>query len=228
MKPNNNKCVLLFSGGRDSTLAAVKLAQTYSELILVTITSEHLYGIETVHNRLKELQNVLPKNTKWLRIKQPTNLCTDVSFYAPTCLPCHHSYVAIGTLIAEANACSNIAFGYTGYQATWPEQTKLAIDKLSQLLKPYGINLILPVYEINDIEIVKSELSKLSLSSDSLEQKCSKQITNIELPASILIKEIDLWINAMSQTFSMRSKIELSIIEQHLFKDVISPKTVGG
>ncbi len=220
MLTEHNKCVLLFSGGRDSTLAAVELAKVYQKLVLVTVTSTHLSGIGTVHNRLKELKRYLPEDTEWYCIKQPADLCTDVSFYAPTCLPCHHSYVVVGVLIAEQTITKDVAFGYTGYQSTWPEQTKLAITRLTDLLKSYNINLILPVYDIDDVEIVKQELEKLGLSPAALEQKCTRQITNIELESETLNGEINAWTKAMNQTLKVRQNIKLDIAEKKHFKDI--------
>ncbi len=220
MLSGNNKCVLLFSGGRDSTLAAVKLAKVYPKLILVTVTSTHLSGIEAVRNRLKELKRYLPDDTEWYCIKQPTDLCTDVSFYEPTCLPCHHSYVVVGVLIAELTGTNNVAFGYAGYQSTWPEQTKLAIDRLAGLLESYYINLILPVYDICDADAMRHDLIKLGLSPNALEQKCTRQITNIELAQETLNKEIDDWTIAMNQTLSARHNIKIDITEKKQFKDV--------
>ncbi|HVB80636.1 MAG TPA: hypothetical protein VNE82_11915, partial [Candidatus Binataceae bacterium] len=35
-------CVLMFSGGRDSTLAALRLSKESTSLTLVTVTSDHL------------------------------------------------------------------------------------------------------------------------------------------------------------------------------------------
>jgi predicted subunit of tRNA(5-methylaminomethyl-2-thiouridylate) methyltransferase len=73
-------CVLMFSGGRDSSIAAVRLARAGRAPALVTISSDHLLGIGNVKRRLAELAVHLPAPTRWLRIKQPLHLATDTSF----------------------------------------------------------------------------------------------------------------------------------------------------
>ncbi len=148
-KQRPGACVLMFSGGRDSSIAALRLVKRYSKVILVTVTSDHLFGIETVYQRLSEIKRFMPESAEWYCVKQPASLLTDVTFYAPTCLPCHHSYVVLGSLLAEQNNIKDIAFAYAGYQAAWPEQTSYSIKRLKGLLNDFGFNLILPVRGIS-------------------------------------------------------------------------------
>jgi PP-loop superfamily ATP-utilizing enzyme len=56
-------CLLMFSGGRDSTLAAVRMTRRGSPLILVTVSSSHLVGIDRVRRRLGELARIIPIET---------------------------------------------------------------------------------------------------------------------------------------------------------------------
>ena len=93
--------VVMFSGGRDSTLAAMRLHLLGVPVTLVTVTSTHLVAIESVRRRLTELLQHLPGDTRWLLVQQPEELRTDTSFYEQTCLPCHHAYVvASAALVA--------------------------------------------------------------------------------------------------------------------------------
>ena len=202
---------MLFSGGRDSTLAALRLSKANYNLILVTVTTDHLFGIEDVQKRLYELKQILPKDTEWFWIKQPMDLLTDVSFYAPTCLPCHHSYVIAGTIISDTINCENIAFGYTYYQSSWPEQTPLATKELGDLLLSFDKRLILPVYGLQSLNDARSELRVNGLSDASLEQKCFRQVNNVALDEVTLRKEITLWTTAMEKTLSQRASILLHI-----------------
>ena len=55
------KCLLLFSGGRDSTVSAVLLSNEFDSINLITIKSVHLYGLKDVYKRLEELQPLLKK-----------------------------------------------------------------------------------------------------------------------------------------------------------------------
>ena len=58
----------MFSGGRDSTLAAIRLSQQFDRLLLATITSDHLVGIDSVRRRLTELAPLLPPGSEWLHV----------------------------------------------------------------------------------------------------------------------------------------------------------------
>ncbi len=189
--------MLLFSGGRDSTIAAVRLSSVVDGLTLVTVTSEHLAGIDAVRRRLDELKPYLPRNTKWLHVKQPEILPGNQLFRAPTCLPCHCFYTAVGITLAERLNANSLAFGYTGYQADWPEQAPYAIERLAWVLSTRGIRLVLPVYDITKRSDAIMELTKYCLSVDALEQKCSRHEFNIELESPRLREEVAAWEQAL-------------------------------
>lgn len=210
----------MFSGGRDSSIAALRLAKTYSKVILVTVTSDHLSGIDTVYQRLLEIRRFMPESAEWYCVKQPSTLLTDITFYAPTCLPCHHSYVVVGSLMAEQNGAKDIAFGYVSYQASWPEQTSYAINSLKSLLEEFGFDLILPVYGIKNVDDINKKLLEYGLSIDALEQKCRRQITNIELGCDILREEINRWINSMRATLRLRHKLALVVTNRMKIRDL--------
>jgi hypothetical protein len=204
----------MFSGGRDSTLAAMRLMQQGVSLTLVTITSDHLHGIEAVKRRLAEFKSKLPENTEWILIKQPTELHTDTSFYKQTCLSCHHAYVVVAGVVAKALGIFNLAFGYAGYQNSWPEQTPLAVSRLSQVLSESGISLLLPVYDLSSRSMTDAELISLGLSHEALEQKCSRQVSNIALNDADLRQQIDLWESAIRESIAKIGLIDASIIER--------------
>jgi hypothetical protein len=87
-RPDWQQCgghrLLMSSGGRDSTLAAVRMARDALPLALVTVSSSHLFGIERVKARLGELAGCLDDITPWLHVRQPIDLRTDTSFYGGT------------------------------------------------------------------------------------------------------------------------------------------------
>jgi hypothetical protein len=209
-------CVLMFSGGRDSAIAALRLIEAGIPPILVTISSDHLVGIEAVRKRLTEMRNYLPEGTRWLRINQPTDLATDTSFYEQTCLSCHHAYVVVAAAIARSVGAKQLAFGYTGYQNDWPEQTPLATERLRTVLGDYQIELILPVFDLASRSEAETELLAAGLSSLALEQKCSRQVTNVTLPPHKLSAQIALWERAIR-----RSMDQIDHIPAHIIEDVI-------
>jgi hypothetical protein len=209
-----NGCVLMFSGGRDSSIAAVRLAHGGRPPTLVTITSDHLFGIDKVKQRLVELACHLPASTRWLRIVQPVDLATDTSFYEQTCLPCHHAYVVVATAVARSMNAQRLAFGYAGYQSDWPEQTPLAVSRLRAVLADYGIELDLPVADLASREQAEQELEALGLSPGSLEQKCSRQVTNLALDETMLRAQISLWEGAIRRSMDKLDRISAAIIEE--------------
>jgi len=213
------RTILMFSGGRDSTLAAIRLNKMKIPIKLVTITSRHLEGIDRVHMRLNELANHLPETTPWLHIEQPDELLTDMSFYDQTCLPCHHAYVVVSAAIAKTINASQMAFGYTTYQNDWPEQTPLAVSRLEHTLKRYGIELLLPVYDIASREMAIEELTVNGLSSESLEQKCLRQITNVALSEERLAQQVELWENAIDQSMRVINGIAIKLLSHKNIED---------
>jgi len=214
--PRIHRCVLMFSGGRDSTAAALRLAPICDELHLITITSEHLYGESAIYQRLGELEKVLPTKVHWQMFKQPQDLLTNTTSYAPTCLPCHHAYVAAGVKVAQNISASHLSFGYVSYQNSWPEQTPYATQQLAKLLLNYDLQLELPAYNITSKEEVMNILSKAGVSTAALEQKCTRQINNVELPAETLRAEITMWESLIQSTLERVGSINLESMDERL------------
>jgi hypothetical protein len=207
-------CLLMFSGGRDSTLAALRLHRRGVPLSLVTITSSHLVGIELVKRRLSELSKILPGDTRWFQVRQPNELRTDTSFYEETCLPCHHAYVVVSGALTAVTQARRLGFGYAGYQANWPEQTPFAVERLSAVLVRHGISLELPVYDLSSREAAIAELGASGLSTESLEQKCLRQMTNVTLANDHLLQQVTLWEQAIDRSMSELERINFEIIDQ--------------
>ncbi len=215
-----SSCVLMFSGGRDSSIAAVRLAKQGARLHLVTVSSGHLLGIENVRRRLMELKPLLPPSTKWLQVRQPHDLKTDTSFYEMTCLPCHHSYVVASCIIAAKHQAKRLAFGYARYQSNWPEQTPLAIERLRSVLWAYGIALDLPVYDLASRESAIEILRRLGVSTASLEQKCIQQISNVTLTDDRLISQITLWEHAIKSSMAQLDDIAIEVLEESELENI--------
>jgi hypothetical protein len=206
--------LVMFSGGRDSTLAALRLHRAGAPITLVTVTSTHLVGIQSVRQRLTELSRLLPPDTRWLQVRQPKELRTDISFYEHTCLPCHHAYVAASGVLAGLLGAHRLAFGYAGYQMDWPEQTPLAVARLAGVLARYEIKLELPVYDIVSRAAAIAELERFGLTPNSLEQKCLRQVTNVALPEARLRQQIELWEAAIDRSMQALDRIEVEIIAE--------------
>ncbi len=211
----------MFSGGRDSTLAALRLHRMGSPLGLVTVTSGHLVGIERVKERLRELARFLPFETEWLLVQQPIDLRTDVSFYEQTCLPCHHAYVVVSGALARLAGAPRLGFGYARYQSDWPEQTPLAVSRLEQVLAKHGITLELPAYDIESRDAAVQELHSSGLNTEALEQKCLRQVTNVRLDLGRLELQVALWERAIDASMQALNMIEITVLNRARVGDLV-------
>lgn len=196
------KVLLLFSGGRDSTLAALRLHEAGHPLMLVTISADHLFGLNNVERRLREIAPTLPDDTQWLQIVQPNLRGTQHFFHRQTCLPCQTAYVVIAVNVARQAGIDKIALGYASYQAGWPEQGPEAKRLLGQTLTRHGFELMLPVYEIESRASASQELKRRGVSELALEQKCIRQVNNVELQGTELLRQLELWATAIDDELS--------------------------
>jgi len=211
------ECILLFSGGRDSTLAAVRLAASY-HVCLVTVTSDHLSGIPAVRQRLIELQAHLPCDTEWILLHQEQDFPGTQHLQSPTCLPCQLAYAAIGIEIAKHHRARRVAFGYAAYQSHWPEQTAIAVAALREVAREHSLDLLLPVYDLQSKESAAAELDSLGLSKSSLEQKCSRQQYHEDLSDPALRAEIDRWACGIREAAAHERATE--ILQKVVFRDM--------
>jgi tRNA(Ile)-lysidine synthase TilS/MesJ len=207
-------CVIMFSGGRDSTLAAVRLHAESKRLALVTVSSDHLTGIDRVHQRLYELKSILPPTTPWIHIIAPHSLSERGGGEAFTCLPCHRFYTLAGAITADKLGAKIIAFGYSGYQSNWPEQTPYAVHRLEQVLHHNNLDLMVPVYDIQSKDSAVRELATFNLSFDALEQKCLLAKTNATLSATSMVQSVDFSMAALQTMLQGRLKFDLSVASQ--------------
>lgn len=213
-------CIHMFSGGRDSTLAAIRLASSWEKLVLVTVTAQDLRGLERVNQRLIELKPHLLGNTEWLNIKLPSELVRIQQLKNITCLSCHHSYLVIGAVIAERYKANHLSLGYTSYQSNWTEQTPYAIKSLRAIMDSIGLKIILPTYDVTSKENVNKELRTYDLSEESLEQKCVKQLIDPNLKDDLLHQEVDRQGKTLTQVLANRHNMHLNIVDKILFDDL--------
>lgn len=212
--------VLMFSGGRDSSIAALRLAQQGRPLVLATISASHLHGVDAVKRRLLELLPYVPEGTRWIRVSQPNTGAKFGGLFERTCLPCQHDYALSGAIIAHKIGADRLAFGYVTYQQDWPEQSPPATSALEAVLSKRGITLELPVYDLRSKEEAIGELARLGLSSESLEQKCSRQIFNVALSPTDLTKHVAKWAGELTATLARAEDIELVTLEDIQFSSL--------
>ncbi len=206
-------CVLMFSGGRDSTIAAARLSKSFGRLLLVTVSSGHLTGLENVRRRVAQLRTLLPQGSEWMQVAQPALPVVEPFAYR-TCLPCQHAYIATGALIAKGEGIADLAMGYAGYQGAWPEQTPYATAGAARVLRKEGIRLRLPVYDLRSKEEALAELARLGLGPESLEQKCLRQESNVDLDGAALKEETDRWLASIAATIGAPDAVSPPVLRR--------------
>jgi len=207
------KCLLLFSGGRDSTVSAVLLSNEFDSINLITIKSVHLYGLKDVYKRLEELQPLLKKKCKWELYEKIENIELK-QLKETTCLPCHAYYIALLQRIAVSRGIKNISLGYVGYQNCWEEQSEIAKKALKNYFEEIGLNLILPVETIINKDNIKNKLREYGLTESALEQKCLKAGFNVPLNSSDIKDQVEKWISSIKETYTaLDNKFQHSLID---------------
>ena len=179
-KPRRGAVVLLFSGGRDSTLAAALLACQGYRLHLLTFDNGALINDELTDLRYREFEARFP-GAVVSRQKMPSfglfknialvTLEDDVRRFHTNliCMGCKMAMHTLSLIYCLENRIRLIADGYTGYQKDWVEQMPAAIRRFHQ---EYGVRYINPVYDFTSKEHVKSKLFDLGLSPKPLEGAC--------------------------------------------------------
>lgn len=203
----------MFSGGRDSTLAALRLHASGFTPKLVTVTTSELYGSDQVRRRLEELDR-LDIRFSWMHVRL-TDFRADHDRFPDTCFTCQQAYLAAGASLASKCHISHLSLGYSGYQSSWPEQTPIAVSHLRDTLKDFGYVLHLPVYDVDSKQVVKEELKNWGASTKSLEQKCLIQIMAQPLAEEVLSTQVRRWCKELRQYLANPNLLNYSIIREH-------------
>lgn len=177
------EAVLLFSGGRDSSLAAVRLIEMGYEIHLLTFDNGAIEGIARSNLRLGEFNEKIKKKIITRKIINCKELFKKIALFDIEkdieslktnliCMGCKMAMHTISVNYCLKNDIKVIADGYTYYQREWPEQMPKAIEEIRDFHDKYGIEYINPVYDIKSKENAKEKLALHKLSVDSLEGKC--------------------------------------------------------
>jgi hypothetical protein len=208
----DDSCVLLFSGGRDSTIAAVRLAQHVRRLVLLTVTSTNMTGLQHVRSRINELKHLMAIDCRWILVSErpifqrPAN--QDIG-----CISCHFGYFWIASRIADQVKSRSIACGFVRYQDQWVEQTPYAIERLNKALQQRNQRLHLPVADIQSREQAEAELRSYELSTDSLELKCHRQRVDPCLEGAALCSVVDSWTEFLQEMLASNIAPDLTVQE---------------
>lgn len=171
---------ILFSGGRDSTLATLIYHRQGSYLHLLSFDSGLGYGSELRMMRVRELQRAFGEDTHTWRLLPNyglvklicfSELVSDIKQDGCQQLLLGESLAMFARAIdyCLANDIRMLAIGASGYQANFAEQTPVAIEFFKGLCEDYGLTLVTPVLQYASELEVKEALLLAGLSSKSLE-----------------------------------------------------------
>jgi hypothetical protein len=126
----------------------------------------------------------------------------------------------MGLAFVAALGADALAYGYTGYQSSWPEQTPDAIQRLSRIAAAKGARLVTPVYDITSKTEAISELKRYNLTTGALEQKCLRQLTNKALDDAALRIELEAWELALNDSISSLTLDDIRIVTECSLSDI--------
>jgi len=189
MPPRCARVAVLFSGGKDSTLAAIRLLENDCEIHLLTMVHDAMKWesqIEHVQARVEELRKNFPEsNITWKRIN-----CTyyfkkigvecleeDVKKYNMMILICMACKVAMhysAIHYCVRNGIRYLADGSNnGEGCRWMEWSEEVLREFCSFSKKYGIMYCCPVYNsIGSKKNVKDILTRYGIYTKSLELEC--------------------------------------------------------
>ncbi len=171
---------LMFSGGRDSALAAAYYAEKLHGVHLITFENTGCYPVNIAAARVAELRVRWPiqiiewsqlSAAKILRDIALRDIAADVTQYGCNlvCLGSALAMVARSIHYCLSRSISLLAVGYSGYQQHFPEQSPAAIGFLTEFARDYSIDLRCPMSRLTTEEQARDLLESLGLSPKALE-----------------------------------------------------------
>jgi hypothetical protein len=178
--PKDAPATVLFSGGRDSSLAACLLAEAGAKVHLVTTFNGAVVKGDIADYRVKELTTIFPDHIL-SRVIIPTfglfrrvalaSIEADFERYKYNLIPVGDSVASHAAAIVYnlKNSIRLLASGFTKYEAHYPEQEAGAVELMRALAAEFGIAYVTPVYDYENVNAVKYRLFDFGVSTKSLE-----------------------------------------------------------
>ena len=185
-KRTDNDCLLLYSGGKDSTLAAVRLYKSGYNVHFIHFDNGHMRDQDKPYLTFQKTFNkkdgyyfdyeLSSVNTKQLFeeyfSKWPTTIEEDPFLLSEIrCLSCRMAMYTKAIQIAKEQGYKYIAEGARISQKFMLEQLPI-ISRLKDLAASHGITLLFPVLHVNDDQQEIEELLSNGYSSKTWESKC--------------------------------------------------------
>lgn len=188
-KVGNNDVLLLYSGGKDSTLAAIRLRNAGYNIHFIHFDNGHMMDSDKPYltfqktfanqegyifkyeNRAINIANLFNSYFNSWREEHGDNLNGYNLDSEIRCLSCRMAMYTKAIIYAKENGFKYIAEGARISQKFMLEQPAM-INRLKKLAENYGIELLFPVLNLVDDEEEKQELIENGFSSKGWESKC--------------------------------------------------------
>jgi 7-cyano-7-deazaguanine synthase in queuosine biosynthesis len=175
-----SEVVVLFSGGRDSSLAACLMANQNKKVHLLTCNNGISIKPELADVRFRELQEAFPAEIVARTIVPSYGLFRRVALvdieqdfhqFKKNLILLGYQLAAHteGILYCQRNDIKVLVSGFTRYESHYAEQLPEAIKALSVFASEYGVEYMVPVYECTSADEVKYKLLDFGISTKSLE-----------------------------------------------------------
>lgn len=173
--------VVLFTGGRDSTLTSSLLMMRNIPVCLLSADSGCSVHKEITSYRLNEFSKRFGESAFEYKKMDVCGTFRSIALESieADILKYKKNLIVLGEKLAimvhaidfcKRNNYETINVGYTKYQEDFPEQRSLAINFFKNFLNDYKIKYALPIYkEATNIEYVKYKLMQIGLSNKPLE-----------------------------------------------------------
>lgn len=175
-------CIVMFSGGLDSSLSACFMAEANFSVDLLHFNNGVLISNNLIEIRAQELKSVYPKQINTVhnhniqglfRKLALTTLEEDIhkNGVSLICLGCKLAMHIQSIIFCKKNNIKTIVDGSTIKQEKYSEQRPVSLDFIKKLYKSYEIDYLNPVYKL-DKKTIKYELFDRGITIHPLEDTC--------------------------------------------------------
>lgn len=200
---NEHTTLVLFSGGRDSSLVACLLTTRGQQVHLLTCNNGVCIGAELSQHRFVELQTALGERLEGRTVVSSMGLFRRVAIQdiESDFARFGKNLILLGSQLATHtkgilycldHGLKTMAAGSTRYQAHFPEQMDVARDRLRAFCGEYGVEYLLPVGDLATEDDVKYRLLDYGVSTKSLEAVSIFSDTFTQPTAEQVAEYIDL------------------------------------
>lgn len=188
---------VLFSGGSDSSLCAIRMAQRFDRVELLTMTRQGLFGEDHVREQCKRLKKFFGEPDKFnLVFIRTDRLCRHVMYENYFRHLCRHGLVVLSMcglckvsfhfralVYCLENGIRHIADGAVKVANVYPEQNEtIMLARLRQLYASFGIEYETPIYEDGDrteellYEMRFNRTPKVKGTKHDIQMVCEQQV----------------------------------------------------